>query len=449
MQINSTEMVAKKEKKNGKLKTWLQVKVKAVTDWYNKDDNFLRMVRFPGTKLPLLTVLVDFFKSFTKGRTIDRAAGVAFNFFVALFPLVLFFFTLIPYIPIPHLYERVLMLLNDFFIPSGTLDFVTETIDSIMNQPHDGLLSISIILCLVFGSGGIVAFFNGFRNVYADYITSKDLGLKGWVIQRVFAIIMLIVIGVLIVISVLLISLGGTTIRYLVTHNIIERGSFSFILFSVLRWVVGIFALSIGISMLYYFGNVRFNEHYRKELKHPRKNGKKYREFVIFSPGTILATSLFILGTVGFNAYISNFSRYNVLYGSIGTLIILLLWIWVIAILILAGDDLNSGIHREAMKLSTAEDATRRKKIVIEDLRKHIRAYQSANENRTERIEELKKSVEERQALIRDLEERKKDYELIIKAYQDYAEQERKSSDEQYNIGFADDDEIYEPEYQD
>ena len=437
------------KKKEGKLKTWFKAKMKVVTDWYSKDDNFLRRVRFPGTKLPLLTVLIDFVKSFTKGRTVDRAAGVAFNFFVALFPLVLFFFTLIPYIPIPHLYERVMMLLNDFLIPSGTLDFVKETIDGIMNQPHDGLLSISIILCLVFGSGGIVAFFNGFRNVYADYVTSKDLGLKGWLIQRVFAIIMLVIIGVLIVISVLLISLGGTAIRYLVESKLIEWGSFTFFLFIVLRWVVGIFALCIGISMLYYFGNVRFNEHYRKELKRPRANGKKYREFVIFSPGTILATSLFILGTVGFNAYISNFSRYNVLYGSIGTLIILLLWIWVVAILILAGDDLNSGIRREDMKLSSAEDASRRKKIVIEDLRKHIRAYQNANENRTARIEELKKTVEEKQALIRDMEEKKKDYELIIKAYQDYAEQERKSSDEQYNKGFDELDEIDEPVYQD
>ena len=438
-----------KEKKDGKLKLWFKTKIEALQAWYNRDDNFLRRVRFPGTKLPLLTVLMDFVKSFTKGRTVDRAAGVAFNFFVALFPLVLFFFTLIPYIPIPYLYERVMMFLNDFFIPSGTLDFVKETIDSIMNQPHDGLLSISIILCLVFGSGGVVAFFNGFRNVYADYITSKDLGFKGWVIQRVFALIMLIIIGVLIIISVLLISMGGRTIHYLVKSGFLERGSFSFILFVVMRWVVGIFALSIGISMLYYFGNVRFNEHYRKELKRPRKNGKKYREFVIFSPGTILATTLFILGTVGFNAYISNFSRYNVLYGSIGTLIILLLWIWVVAILILAGNDLNSGIRREAMKLSSAEDATRRKKIVIEDLRKHIVAYQTANENRTARIEEMKKAVQERQALIRDMEEKKKDYELIIKAYQDYAEYERKSSDEQYNKGFSEEDESHEPLYQD
>ena len=438
-----------KEKKDGKLKTWFQAKVKAVTDWYNKDDNFLRRVRFPGTRLPLLTVLINFIKLFTKGRTIDRAAGVAFNFFVALFPLVLFFFTLIPYIPIPHLYERVMFFLKDFFIPSGTLDYVEKTIDGIMNQPHDGLLSISIVLCLIFGSGGVVAFFNGFRNVYADYITERGLGFKGWVIQRIFALVMLIVIGVLIVISVLLISLGGRAIKYLVDSNIIEWGSFTYFLFIVLRWVVGIFALSFGISLLYYFGNVRFNEHYRKELKRPRASGKKYREFVIFSPGTILATTLFILGTVAFNTYISNFSRYNVLYGSIGTLIILLLWIWIVAILILAGNDLNSGIRREATKLSSAENATRRKKIVIDDLRKHIVAYQSANEKRTVKIEEMKKAVQEQQALIQDMEEKKKDYELIIKAYQDYAEHERQSSDEQYNIGFDEETEADEPLYQD
>ena len=425
-----------KEKKDGKLKTWFQTKVKAVTDWYNKDDNFLRRVRFPGTRLPLLTVLINFLKLFTKGRTIDRAAGVAFNFFVALFPLVLFFFTLIPYIPIPHLYERVMMLLNDFLIPSGTLDFVKETIDGIMKQPHDGLLSISIVLCLIFGSGGVVAFFNGFRNVYADYVTSRGLGVKGWIIQRIFALVMLIVIGLLIIISVLLISLGGRAIKYLVDSNIIEWGSFTFFLFIVLRWVVGIFALSFGIALLYYFGNVRFNEHYRKELKRPRASGKKFREFVIFSPGTILATTLFILGTVAFNTYISNFSRYNVLYGSIGTLIILMLWIWIVAILILAGNDLNSGIRRGYDNLSDAENEIRQREIVIEDLKKHIQTYQRANEYRSQRIEEVKKSIAEKNALLQNLEEQNRDYQLIIKAYQEFAEYERKRSDDQYNLDF-------------
>lgn len=403
---------------------WIKRKYEALRAWYSKEDNFLKIVRFPGTKLPLLDVIRDFIKSFTKGRTIDRAAGVAFNFFVALFPLLLFFFTLIPYIPIPHLYERVIMLIKDFLIPSGTLDYVTDTIDGIMNQPHDGLLSISIILCLIFGSGGIVAFFNGFRNVYVSYISDKGMTLKDWLLQRLFAIVMLMIIGLLILVSILLISLGGTGMHFLVTHEIIAKGKFLFFLFNLLRWVIAIFALCFGLAILYYFGNIRFREHYRKELKRPTRKGKKYREFVIFSPGTILATMLFVLGTVGFNTYISNFSRYNVLYGSIGTLIILLLWIWIVAILILAGNDLNSGIRREVDRLSAEEDKTRRREIVVEALRKQIQTFERTKLRRGETIDKLRREVEEKQALVRKLEEDDKDSELLIKAYSEFVKQE-------------------------
>ena len=410
---------------------WIKRKFQALREWYHKDDNFLKVVRFPGTKLPLFDVVTDFVKLFTKGRTVDRAAGVAFNFFVALFPLLLFFFTLIPYIPIPFLYERVMMLIKDFLIPSGTLDYVTNTIDGIMKQPHEGLLSISIILCLVFGSSGIVAFFNGFRNVYANYVSDKGLTFKGWVIQRLFAIAMLIIIGALVLLSIVLISTGGTALHKLAANNIIGEGKFLFHLFNVLRWVIAVFALSFGLSILYYFGNVRFDEHYRKELKHPTADGKKYREFVIFSPGTILATTLFVLGIVGFNIYISKFSQYNVLYGSIGTLIILMLWIWIVAILILAGNDLNSGIRRNTDKLSASEDNIRKKQIVIDDLRKSIKVQEQAIEQRSRKIESLRKDIQEKEILVHDLEEKNKDSELIINAYQNFLELEMRKADQE------------------
>lgn len=423
-------MAAEKKQRN-KLTQWFINRYNALKAWYYRDDNFLRRVRFPGTKLPLLDVLSEFVKLFTKGRTIDRAAGVAFNFFVALFPLLLFFFTLIPYIPIPHLYERVMMLIKDFLIPSGTLDYVTDTIDAIMNQPHEGLLSLSIVLCLVFGSSGVVAFFNGFRNVYANYVSDKGLTLKGWIIQRIFAILMLVIIGVLVILSIVLISMGGMALKFLATHEIITAGKFVFFLFNLLRWVIAIFALCFGVSLLYYFGNVRFDEHYRKELKHPTRKGKKYREFVIFSPGTIVATTLFVLGTIGFNTYISNFSKYNVLYGSIGTLIILLLWIWIVAILVLTGNDLNSGIRRNADKLSASEDNTRKKQIVIDALRKTIQSQEQAIMHRNERIESLRKTIKEKEVVIHDLEEENKDSELIIKAYMEYVEREMRHADQE------------------
>lgn len=217
-----------KKKEKGKLATWLKTKVDEVRTWYNKDDNKLRLLRFPGTKLPLLDVVLTFFKNFTKGRTLDRAAGVAFNFFLALFPLILFFFTLIPYIPIPNLDELVMRYIQSSFLPSGTLDFVDETIDGIMNQSHDGLLSLSIVLCLLFGSSGVVAFFRGFRNVYADFLKEKKLTLKDWLLQRIFAILMLLILGALIVVSIVLISLGGIGLKFLVTQELLKGG---FVLF--------------------------------------------------------------------------------------------------------------------------------------------------------------------------------------------------------------------------
>lgn len=415
------------KKENGKIVTWVKTKINDLRTWYYSEDNVLRIVRFPGTKLPLLDVVMTFFKNFTKGRTLDRAAGVAFNFFLALFPLILFFFTLIPYIPIPNLYERVLMLLQTSFLPSGTLDFVTDTIDGIMNQPHDGLLSVSIVLCLVFGSSGVVAFFNGFRNVYADYLKEKKLTLKSWFQQRLFAILMLLILGALIVVSIVLISVGGTALKFLVTEKIL-KGGFVLFLFNLLRWLITILALCFTVATLYYFGNVKFNEHYRKELKRPGKNGKMYRDFVVFSPGSILTTALFILATVGFNIYISNFSRYNALYGSIGTLIILLMWIWILAIVILAGNDLNSSIRREADRISAEENDERERQIVIEDMKQRIQYYAKENEERDKRIAKLQNEIKEKQELVRKLTEEKKDCDLIIKAYSAFIEQELKGT---------------------
>lgn len=429
MRLKISILMKKTEKSvdNKGFLAWLNRQKDSLLEWYRKDDNLIRIVRFPGTRLPILDVIVAFFKSFTKGRTLDRAAGVAFNFFLALFPLILFFFTLIPYIPIPHLYERVMMYLQSFFIPSGTLSFVTETIDGIMNQSHDGLLSVSIALCLVFGSSGVVAFFNGFRNVYADYLKLQKITVKDWILQRVFAIVMLLILGALIVMSIILISVGGMGLKWLVTEEIL-KSNFVFFLFNVLRWAVTVFSLCLTVATLYYFGNVKFNEHYRKELKHPDKKGRKHREFVVFSPGSILATTLFIVATIGFNVYISNFSRYNALYGSIGTLIILMLWIWILAIVILAGNDLNSSIRKESDRLSAGEDDERKKQIVVEDLKERILHYMHENAVRDKKIADLLSSIKEKQDLIDKLTEEKKDCDLIIKAYASFVEQEMNGS---------------------
>ena len=412
-----------KKKEKSKIMAWIKAKADGLRSWYYKDENALRIVHFPSTKLPLLDVIIVFFKNFIKGRTPDRAAGVAFNFFLALFPLVLFFFTLIPYIPISNLYDRVLMFLESLFLPSGTLTFVTDTIDDIMNQPHEGLLSLSIVLSLLFGSSGVVAFFRGFRNVYADFIVSKKLTLKDWLLQRVFAVAMLLILGVLMVVSIVFISSGGSVLELLVEQEILRSG-FVILLFNFLRWLITIFFLCLTVATLYYFGNVKFDEHYRKERKYVAPGQKKFREFVLFSPGSILATALFIVATFGFNVYIRNFSRYNALYGSIGTLIVLMLWGWIIAIVVLAGNDLNSGIRREIDRLSANEDCDREKQIVVEDLKRHIQTKMRENESRDKKIASLQSQMQEKQKLIERLTEENRDASLIIKTYNAFVKQE-------------------------
>lgn len=330
------------------MKFTIKAIVEKAKSWYYDDYNFLRVVKFPHTNVPILDIIIDFFKLFTKGRTIDRAAGVAFNFILALFPMILFVFTLIPYIPIPHLYERLMHTLESFIIPSGTLSFVEDTINGIMNQPHEGLLSISIIMSLFFGSSGIVAIFNGFQNVYSKDTIETKTGLLDWVYQRLYAILMLILIGVLVIVSIILISLGGWGLHYLVEIGWLERGGTTFVIFNILRWLISIFAIMTVFSLLYYFGNLSTNTVYRVNISINPFSDKKYKRFVMFNPGCLLATGLFILSTIGFNIYISNFASYNALYGSIGTLIIIMMWIWIMAITILTGNDLNTSIRQRA-----------------------------------------------------------------------------------------------------
>ncbi|MBR3287871.1 MAG: YihY/virulence factor BrkB family protein [Bacteroidales bacterium] len=281
----------------------------------------LRLFVMPGSGgVPFYDVLVMFFKSCFKGRLVDRAAAVAFNFFLALFPMVLFAFTLIPYLPVDNFQARLFEELNNI-LPPGTFDWVYHTIDDIMQQPHGGLMSVSILLSFIFGSSGVSAIFDGFKNVFLD------IDSYSWLKQRINAVFMLIIIGACIFVAILLISFGGMGLTALMRHFEVER-SLVFHVFNFFRWFIAVVFIMFSISLLYFFGNAE---------------QKKYR---FFSPGSCLATGLFIVATVGFNIYIANFSHYNALYGSIGAMIILMLWLWIISIIILCGNDLNASILR-------------------------------------------------------------------------------------------------------
>ena len=135
-----------------------------------------------------------------------------------------------------------------------------------------------------------------------------------------------LILGTLLITSIALIIIGNNYLP-LFFNKIHFYNGFVIALIDVGRWLLTVFVLLVAISVLYYFGN-------------PHKD----RKFHLFTPGTIMFTLLFIVGTVGFNYYIINFSKYNALYGSIGGLIIFMMWMYVNCIIVLVGYELDASI---------------------------------------------------------------------------------------------------------
>lgn len=281
----------------------------------------LRLVKVPGFGgVPLYDVLVYFIKGFTQVNLIDRAAAVAFYVFLALFPTILFLFTLLPYFPLQDVTHNVLEALHSI-LPPGTYESVASTINQIMSIEHGGLMSIGLLLAFYFSTSAVSSFFRGFN------MGDNEFGQVSFIKQQVYSILVMLIFVLLLVVSVALIAAGQKILPMFFTKIHFYNGFVVFLL-NLVRWLVVIFALIIAMSLLYHFGN-------------PRS-----KKFKLFTPGSLLFTGMFIVGTILFNFYISNISTYNLLYGSIGGLIIFVIWIYFNCILILIGYELNKSIAK-------------------------------------------------------------------------------------------------------
>ncbi len=297
-----------------KIKNYLDVKIKCV-------ESLLRKIIIPGFGgVPLYDVSVYFIKGFTQVNLVDRAAAVAFNVFLALFPMILFLFTLIPYFPLQDVTARVLEALQNV-LPPGTYESVATTINQIMSIEHGGLMSIGLLMAFYFSTSAIRSFFSGFNMGDVEY------GQVSFLKVQLYSILVMIMFVLLLFISIFSMTVGQRLLSMLFV-KIHFYNPFVIFLINMLRWLIAIFALIVAISLLYHFGN-------------PRS-----KRFKLFTPGSLLFTGLFIVGTMAFNFYISNFSTYNVLYGSIGGLIIFVMWIYFNCILILIGYELNKSIAK-------------------------------------------------------------------------------------------------------
>lgn len=290
------------------------------SDLVSSSEKYSRKLVIPGFDgMPLYDVAAFFVKGLQKGALSMRAAAFSFNFFLALFPAIIFFFTIIPYIPIPGFQDKLLDLMQDF-IPKKAYDVVEETLFDIVKRPRGGLLSLGFIMAMYFSTNGIHSLIEAFNQ------TRHTIETRSWIKQRLISVALVFILSMLVIIAIALIALGPVALKFLVEHNLLHD-AFSYYLIIAGKWIISLAMLFFAFSFLYYLA--------------PAAESR----FRFISPGSTLSTVLTVLASVGFNYYVNSISQYNTLYGSIGTLIIIMVWIYFNAWIVLIGFELNVSIR--------------------------------------------------------------------------------------------------------
>lgn len=285
-----------------------------------------KRVTFPGLDgMALYDVMVFFWRSIVDGALSTRASAIAFSFFVALFPAIIFLFTLIPYIPIEN-FQNELFLLIESMVPETTFMAIKETVLDILTRQRGDLLSLGFFMALIFATNG-----------FASMMTAFDASLhsferRTWIGQRLIALLLLAIMSVLLTVAIALITYGQSFINYLAANGIL-KDHFTIYMLSIGKWVVILFLFFMANSFLFYLA--------------PAKKTK----WRFISAGGTLSTVLSVATFLGFTYYINRFGQYNKLYGSIGTLLVIMLLMYIMSMILLVGFELNASIN-EAVKHS-------------------------------------------------------------------------------------------------
>lgn len=274
----------------------------------------------PGfSPLPLYTVATFFFKEVGKETLVNKASSLAYNFMLAIFPGIIFLFTLIPYIPKRIGFQDGLMSLLALVLPNNAYLAFEATINDIVNIQNGSLLSIGFFLSLFFATNGVHNLMIAF-NKSSLIVETRSL-LK----RRLVALILTMVLVVSMILCIAAMTLGEITINYL-KKELEYSGNLTIYVIKLTQWALLGFLYFINVSILYRYGPA---------------HAKKWK---FFSAGSWLATILAFLTIWGFSFYINNFSAYNKLYGSIGTLMVMMIWLYLNSLILLIGFELNASV---------------------------------------------------------------------------------------------------------
>lgn len=274
----------------------------------------------PGfSPLPLYTVASFFFKEIGKDSLVNKASSLAYNFMLALFPAIIFLFTLIPFIPKRIGFQKQLMDFIVLILPADAYRAFETTLNEIVNKQNRGLLSFGFILSLFFATNGVHSLMMAFNK------SSLIIETRTWFRQRMIAIVLTITIALSVIICIVAMTIGEFALNYIDGELNIKGNLIAYVI-QLTRWSLLGILYFVTISILYKYGPA---------------HAKKWR---FFSAGSCLATILAFLTIWGFSFYINNFSSYNKVYGSISTLIVLMIWLYLNSLILLVGFELNASV---------------------------------------------------------------------------------------------------------
>lgn len=271
-------------------------------------------------KVPVYEVVRFLLEEIKKDQIPTRARSIAYSFFIAFFPAMIFLFTLLPYIPLDNFQAEFLKIINEIVPDQVAQDFIKFTVDDLLNKPRQGLLSLGAILTLYFSTQGVVSIIQSFNKTYSIY-SDRNIFQLQWL-----AIKLTVLLFFLFVLSIAFIIVGQQLIEFLVSFLEIKNKVTIFFL-NVLRYLIILVLYFISISIIYYYG----------------PSTKKKFKFI--SVGSTFATIVSLLGSYLFSAYVSGIDRYDNIYGIFGSIIIFLVWIYVNAFVLLIGFELNASIY--------------------------------------------------------------------------------------------------------
>ena len=277
---------------------------------------FLSSIKLPGFNgFSLFDLFEMYFLGIIKGALTARAGSISFSFFMAIFPFLLFVLNLIPFIPIDN-FDSILLNFIEILVPSDSEEFFAEIFFDIQSKPRGGLLSSVFLLSIILTANGVSSIFASFEESY--HIELSRNFFKQYLYSMGVAVLLALTLLFAVVVAVFFEVYIFSNIKELLQNTLawIRFGQSFF-------YIVLIY---FSVSILYYFGTIE---------------GKKS---TFFSPGAIMTTILIMFTTWAFGIYIENFSTYNQLYGSIGALLIFMLYIWLNSNVLLLGFELNATI---------------------------------------------------------------------------------------------------------